>query len=99
MKAIERREHATERTEEAAGGALGEKADREQGADVKHVRPSARKLRRDRSLERLDLGRTFGCADGREREDQQRGRRSILAVTQAAFERGARKPPALRQVC
>src|SRR6188768_115042 len=55
MEAVERRQHAAERTEEAAIGALGEQADRQQRAGVEDVRPGARELRRDRGLERLDL--------------------------------------------
>ena len=56
MEAVEGREHAAERTEEAAIGALGEEAEAEQRAGIDDVRPGALEFRGDRGLERLDLG-------------------------------------------
>src|SRR5262245_27280517 len=57
VQAIQDREDAAERAQEAAIGPLREEPDRQQRAGIEDIWPRARESRRDRGLERLDLQR------------------------------------------
>src|SRR4051794_23624962 len=92
VKPIERGKNATKRAKESAIGTLREDADRQQYSRIELIGPCARKFRRNRSLERLNLGGGARAVDAGKHQHENRRGSDVFSHPQPLLERRRRVP-------